>query len=97
MPEESTEKNKKTNYKVEIRIAEKSIKTEYALVAQGTYVRWCYTNYSKDDESLSQFELPYVDMEDIGSIFIYLVKCDDGAFGKKETRVAYSRLPVTEF
>jgi hypothetical protein len=36
-------------------------------------------------------------MEDIGSVFIYLIRVDDGAFGKKETRVAYSRLPVSEF
>jgi hypothetical protein len=97
MPEESTVNKPKTNYKVEIRIAEKSIKTDFAIKAQGTYLRWCYTNYSKDDESLSQFELPYFNMEDIGSVFIYLVKVDDGAFGTKETRVAYSRLAVTEF
>jgi hypothetical protein len=59
MPEKSTPEKEKLNYKVEIRVAEKSIKTDFALVAKGTYARWCYTNYSKDNEQSSQFELPY--------------------------------------
>ena len=62
LPEDNEE------YEIVIRIADKEITSGSAVFAKGSYNRFNYRTKPEDAE----FVAPYVNREDIGSVFIYL-------------------------
>jgi hypothetical protein len=79
-----------TKYEVVIRIADKEITTGEAVFNKGSYNRFNFRTNPDDAE----FEGPYCNIEDIGSVFIYLRK-KFKLGGKKN--ICYYRGHITEF
>jgi len=59
-----------TAYSISIRVSDKEIETEKAVHYKGSYNRY---NFRTDLETAT-FEGPYLNIEDVGSVFIYLKK-----------------------
>jgi len=58
----------KEKYEVVVRLGEKEIKTDQPAAAAETYNRWNWRNKPED----GIFEAPYINLDDLGSIFVYL-------------------------
>lgn len=59
-----------TAYKIAVRIGDKTIETDDAVHYKGSYNRF---NFRTDVETAT-FEGPYLNIEDVGSVFVYLRK-----------------------
>lgn len=59
-----------TKYEIAVRIADKEITTGEAVFNKGSYNRFNY----RSDVDIAMFEGPYLNIEDIGSVFVYLKK-----------------------
>lgn len=80
-------------YKVQVRVAEEEFDTRDAPVhaKDSTYCRW----QENIAEERKEMRLPYQDIEDIGSIFIYLMQ--KKKIGNKYERICYYRGHISEF
>ena len=72
-------------YRVKIKIAEQEFMTDDPAYNMGQYNRWKQILKPKDD----YLELPYENVEDIGKVFIYLMKGNDA--------ICYYAANVTDF
>ena len=59
-----------TKYEVAVRVADKEISTGEAVFNKGSYNRFNY----RTDVDTATFEGPYLNIEDIGGVFVYLKK-----------------------
>ena len=59
-----------TKYEVVIRVADKEISTGKCVFNKGAYNRFNF----RTDVDMATFEAPYLNIDDIGQVFIYLRK-----------------------
>ena len=57
-----------TKYEIVVKINEKEFKSGAPAMNKGSYNRYNWRNDEKDQE----YKAPYINLEDIGSVFIYL-------------------------
>lgn len=84
-----------TKYEIQVRIGDHEINTGEPAMYKGTYNRF---NFKTEKPSI--MKAPYVDVEDMGTVYVYLVGKTTGlssSISSKQERICYYKAPVTDF